>query len=97
MNNSGGNLEIIHLRLAANCPEDLLDTIRDSATDLPAGTALNIFRCHDLSGDISVHILHQSIDGMEVKSSLGIQLASELREFGIVYHSLWIEEPEFST
>jgi hypothetical protein len=97
MNSGGELLEIIHLRLSADCSEKLLDDIYNSATGLQAGTELKIYRHWDLSGDISIHILNQSSGGKGLKSSVGIHLASELREFGTVYHSLWIEKPGIST
>ncbi len=83
-------LEIIHLRLGAGCPKDLISDIRRSATVHSATTDLRIYRQAGVAADLSIHIHHESTG--ELPSPLGLLLASALREHGMVEHRVWIEE-----
>ncbi|MCK5250982.1 MAG: hypothetical protein KAJ98_13510 [Spirochaetaceae bacterium] len=84
-------LEIIHVRLSAGISEDLLEDIRSSVTEREEGSELRIYSRAGLPGDIGIHILFHESAVDESMSSLGMRLASELREFGMVEHSLWTE------
>ena len=41
--------------------------------------------------DFSIHLFHDSTKVENSGSPLGLRLASALKEFGIVNHSIWIE------
>ena len=41
--------------------------------------------------DFRIHLLHNSMNIEHGGSSLGLSLASALKEFGLVNHSIWIE------
>jgi len=84
-------LEIIHLRLAGENPGALVDAIRktvDSGTD---SMGVRIYRHAKLESDLIVH-LHRNAAGATGRASdLGARLASVLREYGMVEHSVWQE------
>jgi hypothetical protein len=47
-----------------------------------------------IDSDVSIHLVHDSEDVEKSGgplSSLGVRLASALKEFGLVNHSVWIE------
>ncbi|RPJ41950.1 MAG: hypothetical protein EHM27_04535 [Deltaproteobacteria bacterium] len=55
---------------------------------------IKIYRHATLESDLSVH-LHWEADGPEQNgSALGLRLAQALKEFGLIDHSLWIEEKD---
>ena len=41
--------------------------------------------------DFGIHLLHDSTEIEYGGSALGLSLASSLKEFGLVNHSIWIE------
>jgi len=41
--------------------------------------------------DFSIHLFHDSTKVENSGSPLGLRLASALKEFGLVNHSIWIE------
>ena len=41
--------------------------------------------------DFSIHLFHDSTKVENSGSPLGLRLASTLKEFGLVNHSIWIE------
>lgn len=87
-NISGMSLEIIHLRLAGDRPEGLVEEIyRSLAHELEV---VVVYRRSTIASDLAVH-LHVD-DAEEQPSDLGIRLAAELRRFGMVEHSVWLEE-----
>jgi N-methylhydantoinase B/oxoprolinase/acetone carboxylase alpha subunit len=84
-------LEIIHLRLAGKNPGALVDAIRktvDSGTD---SMEVRIYRHAKLETDLIVHLHRNAAGGTENTSDLGARLASVLREYGMVEHSVWQE------
>ena len=86
-------LEVIKLRSTANVSDlvdeyllPMVEALNESAVEL------KIYRQAGLDTDVSVH-LHWSSDLPELKgSALGLHLAQALKEFGLVDHSVWIEE-----
>ena len=88
-------LEIITLRSATN-PEKT--TIRDLVKQIGAGDiterplGLRLYRNASVGNDVSVHIQRAAANGNSGKSPLGLQLARLFAEYGLVSHSLWIEE-----
>ena len=86
-------LEIIHLRSSGVPLEVLTDGIRRSIGDGGEGaSALTLYRRHGLDTDLAVHIRHQAAGGVG-PSDLALCLASELRAYGLVEHTVWEELP----
>ena len=86
-------LEIIHLRSSGVPLETLAEGIRRS---LEKGgekaSTLTLYRRQGLETDLAVHIRHQATGG-EGPSGLALCLASELRAYGLVEHTVWEELP----
>lgn len=83
-------LEIIHLR----SPDELLDTlgrrIRESVGEERKGVSrVTLYRRQGLGTDLAVHIQH----GGEGSGpcDLALRLASSLRAYGLVEHTVWEE------
>jgi hypothetical protein len=90
-------LEVIELR-AVGSNRELLESHLQKLMhhmDEEAGTqAINMYRRVMIDSDVSIHLVYDSDDVKKSGgplSSLGLQLASGLKEFGLVNHSVWIE------
>lgn len=86
-------LEIIHLRSSAGCQ---LETLRRRISESiqSAGevtTAVTVFCRDGLETDMAVHIRTQNPANPKRPSTLGHHLASALRLFGLVEHTVWRE------
>jgi hypothetical protein len=53
---------------------------------------IKIYRHASLETDWSVHLFWESERLEQNGSSLGLHLAQALKEFGLVDHSIWVEE-----
>jgi len=84
-------LEVIHLRLAGVSPETLADSIRAAVEPSSEQIKIRVYRHGRVKTDLVVH-LHREVDeGDDRVSKLGNQLASMLRGYGLVEHSVWVE------
>ena len=85
-------LEIIHLRSSGQPIESLTDLIKRSiGPDGKETATLSLYRCQGLATDLAVHILCSDVAVKRGPSDLGLQLASELRAYGLVEHTVWEE------
>ena len=85
-------LEIIHLRSSSERAETLSDQIRKSLRAAETDPeVVTVYQRKGLETDVAIHIHH--IEGFEVngQSSLGVRLASALKAYGLVEHTLWEE------
>lgn len=87
-------LEIIELRSMGNnrkLLESNLTNLLDELNEETEQQAIKIYNRVAVDSDLSIHLLHDSkkadIDG----SPLGLRLASTLKEFGLINHSVWVE------
>jgi len=86
-------LEIIHLRSTGMDAARLIAELRASVAAVPGQVQVRCYRHTTLASDLAVH-LHFSKDVGEMESSeLGARLASELKRYGLVEHTVWLEEP----
>ena len=86
------HLEIIHLRSSAETAESLAKLIRASIRE--AGeeeSTLTLYRRQSLETDLAVHVCRHGTAGGETPSDLALRLASELRAYGLVEHTVWEE------
>jgi hypothetical protein len=92
-----GCLEIIHLRLAGATPPGLVADIRQAIRQaIGVGgtvTQAHIYRHAKVAGDLSIHLHLGPGEGSRL-SALGTHLARALKEYGMVEHTVWLEEPE---
>lgn len=85
-------MEIIRLRSAQHPMESLRKQISDSIpTDSLTGDSIAVFTSCGLESDVAVHIYRQEENALPEKSVLGIRLASAMRVYGMIEHSLWRE------
>ena len=86
-------LEVIKLRSAAGSlglPEELLLSI--SGSNQRGLVEMETYRHAALETDLSVHLHWDSEIPEPSGSALGLRLAQALKEFGLVDHSIWVEE-----
>jgi hypothetical protein len=86
-------LEIIKLRLAwkGSAPlDELLDSI--SKVGQSGLVDMKTYRHAALETDLSVHLHWDSEPPEPNGSALGLRLAQALKEFGLIDHSVWVEE-----
>jgi hypothetical protein len=86
-------LEIIHLRLAGERPRNLAEIIRRSAGPELGWIRIRIYEHYRVSSDLAIHIRKDAVGPGPDVSDVGIRLASMLREYGMVEHSVWTECP----
>jgi hypothetical protein len=87
-------LEIIHLRTSGEPLTSLGERIWDSLEAVvDKADLVTLYRREDLETDVAVHIQHRKTPGGKGPSDLGLHLASALRAYGLVEHTLWTELP----
>ena len=86
-------LEVIKLRSAGkgsgSLEEFLLSINKLSQSGL---VEMKTYHHAALETDLSVHLHWKSEQPEQNGSSLGLRLAQALKEFGLVDHSIWVEE-----
>ncbi len=85
-------LEIIHLRLTGSQPPGLVALIRDSINNMDGFVKIRIYNQPSIATDLGVHIHLNTHHNDPSYTELGIRLASALREYGMVEHTIWLEE-----
>jgi hypothetical protein len=86
------HLEIIHLRSSTEPLNALSSRIKESVRSSGStAKVVTMYRRNDLETDVAIHI--QALEGLSEKgpSMLGHSLASALRAYGMVEHTLWEE------
>ena len=90
-------LEVISIRVSGKeAFENVLKLCSQISTTVETDELINVsmYRSTTYETDLSVHI-HWSLKSFKQKKSLlGIQLAQGLINYGIVSHTLWIEQAE---
>lgn len=85
-------LEIIHLRSSGEPTEILSNQIAESIRAAETDTeVVTLYRRKGLETDVAIHIHHLKEPGAEGQSSLGVRLASALKAYGLVEHTLWTQ------
>ncbi len=85
-------LEIIHLRSSGEPIESLTERIKESIREGgKEASTLTLYRRHGLETDLAVHILSPDVAIKTGPSDLALRLASELRAYGLVEHTVWEE------
>ena len=90
-------VEILNLRSAGVPRESIEQEIPRSVAEVDRSNnlvAIRIYRHATLDTDLGVHLLFES-PGPEMRpSALGQRLAAALKGFGLVSHSVWIQQKE---
>lgn len=84
-------LEVIHLRMAGDSPQALVDVIRNSVGSQPDLVDVRIYRHTKLENDLVVHLHRAMRQQSDRACECGERLASMLRAYGMVEHSVWVE------
>ena len=84
-------LEIVHLRMAGDSPETLVDMIRKSVDSQPNVVDVRVYRHAKLETDLVVHLHRSMTQPSDRTCECGERLASLLRAYGLVEHSVWVE------
>ena len=88
-------LEVIELR-TAECNRELLEAqLQKLIQEVVRETGdrrIKVYRQVTLNTDFSIHLYHVSKNVESSGSPLGLGLASSLKEFGLVNHSVWIDQ-----
>ena len=87
-------LEIIELRSAGGNNKLLESQMQKLVNEVYERTKNNAVRVYCrlmIDTDFSIHLFHDSKKVEKSGSPLGLRLASALKEFGLVNHSIWIE------
>jgi hypothetical protein len=86
-------LEVIKLRSAGGNLELLDELLRPLSGSNQRGLVeMKTFRHATLETDASVHLYWNSEMPEPDGSALGLRLAQALKEFGLIDHSVWVEE-----
>lgn len=86
------DLEIIHLRSSGEPIETLAGWIRESVGgDGESTDVVTLFRRRGFDTDVAVHIRHVEPRAGRDPGELALRLASALRAYGIVEHTVWEE------
>lgn len=87
-------LEIIHLRSSGEAIESVTRRIRESIRmERSPSARVTVYRRSGIAADAGVHIRDLEHSEGKGPSDLGLRLASALREFGLVEHTVWEEMP----
>jgi hypothetical protein len=86
-------LEIIQLRTSERnraLLETLLLELVEDVIRATEGQAIKAYSRVMPHADYGIHLLHDSDSAESSGSQLGLRIASELRAYGIVNHSIWV-------
>lgn len=83
--------EIIHVRLSAGMPQSLSEKIRKSIGPEISADVFTIYQRDNLESDLAVHLHREESSTQCGPSQLGLHLASSLKEYGLVEHTVWKE------
>ena len=87
-------LEIIELRTVDSDRELLESHLQELVQQVDKETQMQTIKTYRrvmLDTDLSIHLFHDSKNVERNGSPLGLRLASSLKEFGLVNHSVWTE------
>jgi hypothetical protein len=91
-------IEIITLRSNGNVQESFIrELLKPVAEDKERNglISMKIYRNPWIDTDMSFHLYWKSTRAEQQGSAVGLRLAQALKEFGLVNHSAWVEEPFF--
>ena len=87
-------IEIIELRSYRFKPETLRE-LKQTIVESERDRGLRVFEVYHnlyIETDTGIHIHWKTREGRIKKSSLGLRIASALRDFGHVNHTIWVED-----
>ncbi len=91
-------IEIITLRSNGNVQKSLIPELLEPVgedKETKGLLSMKIYKNAWVDTDISLYLHWESTNVEQQGSAMGLRLAQTLREFGLVNHSAWVEEPSF--
>ncbi len=88
-------VEIITLRSNGDFQESLITELMKPLAESDANGGLmtmKVYRNAWVSNDLSIHLRWRSMKAEPKRSPMGLRLSETLNEFGLVNHSIWVEE-----
>ena len=88
-------LEIIELRSIDTNRDFLQAQLQKVIDDVEMEAREQVIKAYNrvmIDVDFSIHILHDSANVENEGSLLGLHLVSALKEFGLINHTVWIEQ-----
>lgn len=89
-------IEIITLRSNGNVRKSLIpEFLKPVAGDKERNglVSMKIYRNPWIDTDMSIHLRWESTTVEQQGSAIALRLAQTLKEFGLINHSTWVEEP----
>ena len=86
--------EVIHLRITERETEKFVPIVQqlvDEAVKEGSCREIKMYRRALVDTDLSILLYHDTIKIEKNGSSLGLRIASALKEFGMVNHTTWFE------
>ncbi len=83
-------LETLHLRMAGDDLDELVELVRDVAGPPGGSPRVDVFRHSRVQSDLLIHLCWDKPGQSAEPSDLGLRLASLLRIHGLVEHSVWV-------
>ncbi len=90
-------IEMIKLRSTQEKLSDVtrkLDMLSEVKNHNDGFVEIKIYRCHELNTDMSIHIKREAPEPTYLKSTLGLMLSDELKKYGAINYSIWVENEE---
>lgn len=86
-------IEIVRIRsMDGREKRMVLEALRNP--DDAMGAEIKIFRNAIVASDLGIHLCWKGSHRDPTKSPLGLQLAHAFKRFGLINHSVWVEERE---
>lgn len=85
-------LEIIEIRSSGSNLDLLELQLQDLIKEFNRDTKVKLYKHIELETDLSIHFLHYSKKSYSKCRPISAQLIQSIKEFGIVNHTVWIEQ-----
>jgi len=88
-------IEIIRLRTQPDVEPLVVKWLRDLVHNIGATPGLNEARIYTHSavpGDVSLHILWDTVQNIHGESEIGLMAAETLKKYGILDHTVWLRK-----
>lgn len=86
-------IEIIRLRTQPDVEPSVIKWLKDllhSVGSTPGLDEARIYTHSAVPGDISLHIMWNTIQGIFTESEIGLMAAETLKKYGILDHTVWL-------
>ncbi len=88
-------IEIIRLRTQPDVEPSVIQWLKDmirSMNGTPGLYEARIYTHSAIPGDISLHILWDTVQDLFKESEIGLMIADTLQKYGILDHTVWLME-----